>query len=114
MEKIPGFLMNIVDSLIVLAVLFICTLLSLFSFNRLGRAALLAVAGFMFLIGAWLLDVAFSAWAVFAYDYTSSRDAYEAVFWAKTAFRIPALVIGFVLLTAAVLMNRQDAGEISR
>ena len=110
----PQFLLNIIDSLIILAVLFVCAILPLFSYRRIGRAAILATGGFVFLIAAWLPDVAFSAWAVFGYDWTASRETYEMVFWSKTALRIPVIVLGFVLLLAAVLTRRPSSPESAR
>ena len=106
MDKLPGFLLNIIDTIIILVFLFVFVLIPLFNIKRLGRAAILAAIGFLLLMVATLLDIAFSAWAVFAYDYTSSRDHYETVYWAKTALRVPVTVIGFVLLVAAILARR--------
>ena len=111
MEKLPQFLLNIIDSIIILVFLFVFAAIPLFSIRRLGRAAVMAAIGFVLLMIATLLDIAFSAWAVFAYDYTSSRDYYETIYWAKTAVRVPVTVIGFVLLVAAILAKRPGSDE---
>lgn len=100
------FLLNIIDFLIILAVLFVCAILPLFSYRRIGRAAILAASGFVLLMAAWLLDVAFSVWAVFGYEHTDSADIYETMYWTKTALRIPVMVMGFLLLVAAILVRR--------
>lgn len=108
MEKLPYFLLNIIDSVVLIVVVAIGILVMLFKFRSLGRAALFGAAGFLMLGTSYLLDIGQGVWALFIYDPSYSQEAFETVYWIKTAVAAVLSVIGLILLIAAVVMKRPD------
>lgn len=113
MEKFPQFLLNISDSIVLLLVLIVCAIIPLFKIRVVGRAAVIATFGFAIIILAELVEVAFSAWAVFA-DQVSYTGLFETLFWIRTILHTLLLVIGFILLAAAIVSRRPTITEVTR
>jgi hypothetical protein len=107
MDKVPYFLLNIIDSLILIVVMAIAIVIMLCKVRSLGKAAFLGAAGFFVLGAALLLDIAQGAWFMFVYSSRSySQEILETVHWIKTGIATLLSVIGSVLLIIAIVIKR--------
>lgn len=102
MEKLSYFALYILEP----AIMLVGVCVSLIRFRSLGKAAFVFAAGFLLLILASILDIAYSSWALFWFDYSTESNWYGRVFWIKTVARTLCTVMGFVLLIVAIVMKR--------